>query len=135
MIIASNVGLIRVWLVTPEAIEAAPEKTEYQILQNSLDLPLPFTGKKTVITRVTENDSILITCGWEPVVKGVTDYYPAPSNACVFDGGVNICFTIKEDIDPCLGITDENIIKSVVKRKLVDSVSDYIAATPAKAKP
>lgn len=132
MIIASNVGLIRVWLVTPEAFSAAPVGTEYQILQSSLDLPAPFAGKQTIITRMSEQDDTLVACGWEDIIKGVNNYYPAPSNACVFDGGVGLNFVTKEDIDPCADISDETLIKSVVKRGLIDSVSDYIAeAKPA----
>jgi hypothetical protein len=129
MIISSNAGLIRTWLVTQERFDSAPVGVEISVLSDNTSFPEPFTGKLTVATLAGEQDKTLVSAGWEDAPLT----YP---NGVKIVEGANIEFTKTKAVDPIPEVSDEDLIASIVSRGLIHAVDEAAAiAAPVVVKP
>jgi hypothetical protein len=110
------ISQFRIWLATPETIDRLPAGTRYCILANRLDLGGEFTGKKTILTdSATINGKSLMSIG---CVDCVTDVYPN-GEPIWYEGAILDWIVQPQEVDPCEGISNKDVLKSATVRGLI----------------
>jgi len=117
MILSTDFGLIHSWLATSAQMVNMPAGTVYAVIADDENMPAPFTGKKTLLTKQGVADSLLSSIGFEDAPKAY------PNGVPLYAKGDTPTWTTFEIVDPCADKSSDDIMKSVAIRNLVISPS------------
>lgn len=107
------INSLSTWLCTPEQFEAMPVGTQYCVLSSRTDFAGAFSGKMTLIIK-DANTTELLTAGYAIAPATFED-----GTLVYVDGVTLVTWLTKDFVDPCAGISDENVLRSAVYRGLI----------------